>query len=125
MGKVEMVNWKFAFLLSIVIVLTIIPHVYAASDNDQVNLLDLPKKVAEALGIPEYAGKLLSCTFILFMVLLPIAIFSKGNMLLMLMIGILCLGFFVAVGWLEFWFILIIILVVAGLWSGKVRGWLT
>jgi hypothetical protein len=108
-----------------ILALTIIPQVYAVSENDQVNLLDLPKKLADALGIPQYAGQLLACTFILFMVLLPIAIFSKGNMLLMLMVGIVCLGFFVAIGWLEFWYILMIVLVVAGLWSAKVRGWLT
>lgn len=120
-----MIKWKFAFLISLVLILTVIPHVYAVSDEDQVNLLDLPKKLAEALGIPEFAGKILACTLILFIVLLPIAIYGKGNILLTLFIGFLALGFFVAVGWLDFWFILIITLMVAVMFSGKIKEWIT
>ena len=94
-------------------------------NNEEVNLLDVPKHLSEALGIPLYAGQLLACVAVSMVFLLPIAIFSRGNMILMLITGLVLLGSFIAIGWLEIWYILIIVLVVAGVWSAKIRGWLT
>jgi len=120
-------NRKYALLILCVLsALTIVRTVYAISepDNESVNLLDIPKHLAKALGISEYAGKLLASLCLITIFMLPTMIWSR-NIYVMLFIGLTCLGFCVAIGWLDFWFMLVICLIVAGLWSGKMRGWLT
>jgi len=120
---IKMKALLFAFLL-----FSLIPQVYAQDQqpsNEQINLLEIPSRLAKALGIPEFAGQLLTCALVMLIILLPIAIFSKGNMLLSLIVGFILLGFFVAVGWMPYWFMLIIVLIVSALWSSKIGGWLT
>ena len=116
----------FILLATIVMILISAPHVYAQNEEEgEVNLLELPNRLSEMLGIPLSAGKLLACTIFTAMFLLPIAIFSKGNMLLSAIVGLVLLGFFITIGWLDFWFILVICLLIAGLWSGKIKEWVT
>jgi type III secretory pathway component EscU len=120
-------NRKIALIvLGLVLALTLIQVVYAQEqpNNEQVNLLDIPKHLAKAFGIPEYAGRLLASICLTMIIMLPILLWAR-NLYLMLIIGLSCLGFCCAIGWLDFWFMLIICLIVAGLWSGKMRGWLT
>ena len=111
-------------LFTVFLVAMLIPQVYAAED-DTVNLQDLPTYLAEKLNIPTFAGQLLACSIFLVMFLLPIAWFARRNMMLTLLVGFVLLGFFIAVGWLPFWFLLIISLIVAGLWSAKMKGWVS
>lgn len=118
---------KAKALLFALLLFSLIPQVYAQDQqpsNEQVNLLEIPSRLAKALGIPEFAGQLLTCALVMLIVLLPIAIFSKGNMLLSMMVGFILLGFFVAVGWMPYWFLLLIGLIVAGLWSSKIGKWI-
>lgn len=113
-------------LLCFLLMLTIIPGVYA-QDDDTVNLLDLPDQLAKALGIPVYAGKLLICSIFMMMLFLPTVIFArkmsdKAMEILMATEGIVMLGLFIAIGWLEVWYMLIVGLIVAVLWAGKMKG---
>lgn len=111
-------------LFTVFLVAMLVPNVYAAPD-DTVNLQDLPTYLAEKLSIPTFAGQLLACSIFLMMFLLPIAWFARRNMMLTLLVGFILLGFFIAVGWLPYWFLLIISLLVAGLWSAKMKGWVS
>jgi len=114
-------------LLALTLLLLLCQTVFAQEDstNEKVNLLDIPKHLSEALGIPLYAGQLLTCASVSMIFLLPIAIFSKGNIILTLIFSLMLLGVFIGVGWLEVWYMLIVVVVVAALWSAKMRGWLT
>jgi len=117
-------NVKLLLLIVLLAVLINVPNAYAAED-DTVNLLDLPEHLAAKLGIPTFAGQLLACTIFTVMFLFPIAFFARRNMMLTLIAGFVLLGFFIAVGWLPYWFLLIIVLAIAGLWSGTIREWLS
>lgn len=110
-------------IITVLLMLSCMQVVYAADDD--VNLQKLPDHLAKRLNIPLFAAQLLACSIFLLMFLLPIALFSRGNLLLSLIVGIILLGFFIAVGWLSFWVLLILVLIVASLWSGKIRGWLS
>jgi len=60
------------------------------------------------------------------MVSIPIAAYGKGNSLILcLIVDFTLMGFFVAIGWLPFWFMLIICLIVAALWSNKIKEWVS
>jgi len=96
-----------------------------AQDNENVNLLQLPEQLAKRLGIGLPAAKLLCCIIFTLMFFLPIAIFSRRNVILCLFSGIILLGFFIALGWLDVWFMLILSLIVAIMFSGKIKEWMT
>jgi hypothetical protein len=115
------------FIIMSLLVLTValmLSQIVYATDDNTVNLLDIPQHLANALGIPLYAGKLLASLCVTFIFMLPVMIFSR-NLFALLFTGLLALGLCIGIGWLEVWYLLIIILIVASLWSGKVRGWLT
>ena len=104
------------FLVLVLIGLMI--NIVYAQDEEELNLLDLPKNLANALGIPEYPAKLLAsaCVMLLFMV--PVLMLTN-NLYAILMMGLITMGVLIGIGWLDFWFILVIVLIVACLWGSK------
>ncbi|MCJ7425111.1 hypothetical protein MUP01_12725 [Candidatus Bathyarchaeota archaeon] len=121
-------KWIIPVTVCLFLVLFLVRAVHAqgneTTDSSQdVNLLDVPKNLASALGIPEYAGKLLMCALFTFWLLFPTAIYAKKNLeYIFILEGFLLLGFFIAVAWIEYWYMLVYVLVVAGLWAGKMKG---
>jgi len=115
---------KKIFPLLLLLFLVNILEVFA-QDGENVNLLQLPEQLANRLGIGLTAAKLLCCIIFTLMFFLPIAMFSRRNVILCLFSGIILLGFFIALGWLDVWFMLILILIVAVMFSGKIKEWIT
>jgi len=58
------------------------------------------------------------------MVLLPIAIYSK-SLVPPLIVGFCMMSFLVALGWLPFWILLLITIIVAFLWGDKIKNVIT
>lgn len=120
---------KNVFAISLMLVLfflSFVSKVYAVDETGKVNLLDLPQKLADALGIPLFAAQILTCLIFLFIFLLPIAIFCKRNpTIIAIIVCVPLLGFFVAVGWLSYWVLLVIVLILAAMYSGKIKEWIT
>ena len=111
---------KLVFLIFIVIAcLSFIPRVYAESDS--FNLLELPERFANAFNISVEAGRFLTCLIFSVMVMFPLA-YATRNLWVFLIAGFSLLGFFIAVGWLSSWFILIVALFVGLLLAGKISG---
>jgi hypothetical protein len=121
-------KWIIPVTVCLLLVLFLVRAVHAqgneTTDSSQdVNLLDVPKNLANALGIPEYAGKLLMCALFTFWLLFPTVIYAKKNLEYILILeGFLLMGFFIAVSWIEYWYMLVYVLVVAGLWGAKWKG---
>lgn len=92
-----------------------------------VDLDSLPALVAAAFGAPLIFGQLLLGVVFLLAVLLPVAVVSRGNAdeKVYLLLGLPTLGILTAIGWFPVWIMLIIVLITAALWSGKVREWLS
>lgn len=90
----------------------------------EINLLDLPEQVAEYFGIDEFsAGLLVSSVGLLFGVMLVgFIVRSKGTMYSILIVGISLMSFFVALGWYPVWMLTIVVLLLALLISGKLKG---
>lgn len=116
-------NRKYIPIIILLLLTLFVGHVYA-QDDDTVNLLELPKRIANALDIPEFAGQMLVCSVFLFTFLLPIAIFTR-NLLVTLLVGFCLMGFFIAVGWMPYWILLIIVLLISAMYSGKIKEWIT
>ena len=127
-----MMNTKIIPILILILTLSLIPQVYADSESD-VNLMDLPKQLTERLGLPSsgdyFAGKILASCILLALFLLPTLFacsrFGKDALIASLVVGFSVLGFCIALGWLPYWFLLIICLIVAFMFSGQIRSWIS
>jgi len=116
---------RFSLLLSLLFLclITLISPVYA-SEGENPNIMEFPQKLSEAIGIPIFASQILLSSIILLMGLLPCAIWGKSH-LPALIVGFCLMGFLIAVGWMPYWFLLMITLIVALMFAGKVREFIT
>jgi hypothetical protein len=118
-------NRRRLFLpLFLFLTLNLINEVYA-TDAASVDLTHLPDQVANALGIPVFAAGILCFIIMTFALMLPAMIWGKKGSMASLFIGLGVLGFGIAVAWLPFWFLLIIILIIAVMFAEDVRNMIT
>jgi hypothetical protein len=66
---------------------------------------------------------LLTSCFLILMFVLPVAVFSR-NFLIIVTMALIAITICVALTWLPYWIMLIVALLIAGLYSAKVKGWL-
>ena len=77
---------------------------------------------AMGLGINQYvlAGLLLSA-ILSAVVLFAISIASSGNVILGTIGVVLCLVIFTAIGWINYFLLILIIVLVSAMWAGRIR----
>jgi len=99
----------------------------APSGPASIDISNLPHLLALAFGMPDVVGQLILGIVLLLAVLLPIAVATRGNAdtNVYLIVGIPIMVTLVALGWFPVWVLLVVVLVVSALWSGKIREWLT
>lgn len=91
-----------------------------------IDLTAFPQALADQLGITLFAGQICASLIVLLLAMLPVVAYTRGkNQFAILLIGLVSLGFVTAVGWLPYWFMVIIVLLVAFLFSGQMRSWIT
>lgn len=98
------------------------------AQTQDINLQDLPTRVAQALGMPVLAGQMLASGVVLIMFLLPLTLLTRrgrAGWLPEMVVSLVLLGFCIAIGWLPYWFLIIICLLIALMFSGSMRTWLT
>lgn len=97
-----------------------------------VDLSELPQALADALGIDVYSGGILAALLFLMLTLFPALLVTgyatrKGNavMYVALFIGIIDLCFGVAIGWLDYWPLLIVCLLAGIMLASTMRDLIT
>lgn len=103
------------FLLS----LSLIIPVYADDDPD-INLTNLPEQLSDAWGITEFAAGLFMSTLLCLTFLFPIAMWKKTSFA-PLIVGFGVMSFCIAIGWLPYWILLVITLLVASMYASKIK----
>jgi len=116
-----------AFLLSLFffMFLFLISPVNAESD---INLQNIPTQLAEALGIPTFAGEMIVSSLCMLGGLLPICLLTRkgrGSWIPEVAVTFVIMGTCIALGWLPYWFLLIIAMFVALMFSGTMRDLIT
>jgi len=122
-----------SIIICFFILFNLFSPVFAEDEEKNISLQDLPKQLTERLGLPTtnnyFAGRLLGSAIFLMLFLLPTIFacnrFQQDALLPSLFVGFIVLGFCIALGWLDYWFLLIITLVVALMFSGKMRDWIS
>jgi hypothetical protein len=113
----------FLVILTVCIVMAL-PVVHAVTENDEVYLLDLPQKFADAFNIPLFPAQIFTTAIIMMIFMLPIAIWSK-TIVPPLFVGFAVMGLCVALAWLPVWFLVVTAMIVALMFAGGMRNWLS
>lgn len=111
-------------LFLVFIVLSLIGPVYAP---DVVDISEFPQRLADAMGLQLIAGQLLASALVLCLFLLPTMLLTnkyRSQSIAVLIVGISVMGFLVATTWLPYWFLLVIVLIVALMYAGASRDFL-
>jgi len=85
----------------------------------------IPQNLADKMGIPLFAGQLLCSTIILLIFVLPTALIARkknASPIAELMLGLCIMGFCLALGWLPYWILLILVMLVAFMYADKIAG---
>lgn len=95
---------------------------------DDVNLLDLPEQLGERLGVSTFAGGLIASAILFMITVLPIAMITRRRntgFIAELVVGFVVMGVCIAINWLPYWFILIFSMIVALMFAGRMREFIT
>lgn len=117
---------KTFFICALILMgsLFFIPYVNA----DTVDISEVPQRIASALGLELLAGRMLASSIFVCLTIFPTLLLTnkyKNQGEAAIVVGLLSLGFLVAAGWLSVWFLIIISLITAYLFSSKMKEFLT
>ena len=116
----DLVKTRYILSLSLFFLLvTLIIPVYA-DDEPEVNLVNLPEQLGDAWGISPFAAGLFMSTIVFFAFLFPLIIWRKSG-LIVLIVGFSTMGFCIAIGWLPYWIMLLISLLIAALYASTIK----
>lgn len=93
-----------------------------------VNLQDVDNYLGAALGIGTFAGGIFASIIFMMVCILPTALISRKTrvgFLPELIMGFVSMGACIAIGWLPYWFLLIFSILIALMFAGAMRGFIT
>lgn len=94
--------------------------------DESVSLPNLPAQLASALGTTLLVGQLLATLIIVMLALIPTLVLTRGrNTPLEIMVGMISIIAGTALGWVPFWIPLTFIILIALMFSGRVRDWMS
>lgn len=93
---------------------------YAPDEEPDVDIVYIPQQLSDALNIPLVASEILVSIAIMLSLALPLALL-KAKGLLILIIFFPTMGFLVVLGWLPFWLLLVLSLMVALMYADKFK----
>lgn len=111
-----------SIIILFILVLGFVPSVYA--QDEDIDVSALPQELSERLNIPLFAAELLMSGIFLALFLFPTLLLTR-NYMAHLVMGLTTMGFCIAMGWLPIWILLVIVIMIAMLFSGKIREWIT
>lgn len=120
-GKAKILSVTLFFFLF----LNLVNPVHAENDVDFMNI---PQQLADHLNIPLFGGQILASGIMLMIFLLPITIIARGKkagFIPELGTTLVIYGFCTAIGWLPYWFLLILCMLIALMFAGTMRDLIT
>ena len=92
--------------------------------NAEVNLMEAPERLGSALGIGTFAGGLLITVIIeaSVFIIIGVALRRRFTAFETVMLSFPVLGFCTATGWFPAWFLVLLVLIVALMFSDKITG---
>ena len=91
-----------------------------ALTTDAIDLSAIPTALAGALGISTFAAEILMSAVVVLIVVVITAIFTKDTIILVIM-TLLGITLSIAMGWLDYFFLVFACLIVALMYSSLIR----
>jgi len=117
---------KICLFFGILLVLMLVSCVYAndgeEEEEEAVNLLDFPQKLADQLNMPLFAGQILASSIVTALFTF-VPILAK-NVMGTVTMGILALSFCIALTWIPPFLLVMLVLMVVILLGPKMRDWI-
>ena len=91
----------------------------------QINLTDIPYRVADSLNTDLFAAQLICSSIFMMIGMLPIAIITRSkhaSWIPEVAITLVIMGVCIGIGWLPVWFLLIMSMLVALMLGLRIRG---
>jgi len=101
--------------LSFLALFSSLPLAYCDTDGS-VDLMSVPAYLGTALGIGTFAGGLLAGALMLMAFLTPAVILARGkggSLIFLIMVGLVLMGFEVAIAWVPVWLFTVVVLAIA------------
>lgn len=123
-SKVLLISLLFSIVFLIQIDMATRVYAQSTDNGTDLNLTSFPAILAEKLSISEFAGELLASLIVMLAFMLPTTLYTK-TIIPPLFVGVVCLAFCIGVGWLDYWFLLVLTMMVAFMFAGKIRTVIT
>lgn len=108
------------FFLALAFLIPNVALVYGEDEGTDLDLSNFPEALADKFNISVFAGGILASVLLMVMFMMPVALWSR-TIIPPLFVGVLTLGFAIGVGWLDYWFLLVLCLMVALMFASKIR----
>ena len=92
----------------------------------ELNIQNLPAIIQNSFSLPNlFAAQIFLSTIVIFALELPAVVLSrKVDKTTTAIVGLLGEGFLVAVGWLDYWIMLLTVLIIVAMFSERIADWL-
>lgn len=92
-----------------------------AEEQKQVDLTQIPYYLGVQLNVGTFAGGIIASGILLLVIILPILIITRGKGLFaQIAIIFIIMGAEIAIGWLPFWFLVMLVVLSVGLFSKRI-----
>lgn len=118
---------KSKLVFTLFLLFALVAVAYAQDDDETVNLQDLPVQISERLNIPLEAAEYLTACLFLGWFLFPALLLTKEHVsqsFVVAVMGLPIMGFAIILGWLDYWFLILVALLMALMYSGRARDFL-
>lgn len=89
------------------------------------DITQIPTNLGNALGTTSTVGGLLASAFLILMFDMPLIIFARDQLMALSVMTVMILCVEVALGWLPYFVLIIIIFMLALLFASEMRTWIT
>lgn len=121
-------NPRTPLLFVLFLALSLFVNIAYAEDDFSFDLTAVPTQLAARLNITIFAAGLLCSGILILIPVLAITILTrskKSSWIPELAVTLIFMGFCVAISWLPIFFIICIPLIIALMFAGKARDWIT
>ena len=126
--SMPLISLFFVFIVLTFMFPFFICPVQADGDSHDINLTDIPIRLAEGLNIDTFSGKILCSIILLLICVLPISMIVRSkysSWIPEIAITLCIMGFCVSIQWLPVWLFLVLCLIIGLMFAGKMRGFIT
>lgn len=118
------------FLVLFIAIITFISPVLGQNGTEykEINLTHIPIALADQMNIDLFPAQLFCSSVFMMIVIMPVSIIARSkraSFIPEVAISLIVMGFLIGIGWLPYWFLIILSVLIALMFAGKMRDVIT